>query len=65
MLLIDTSVWIAVFRDKSKAKAAKLKAIIANRNYYLPIFTKNIAIAIIISINYYQSFYRFARNQLN
>ena len=40
MLLIDTSVWIAVFRDKSKAKAAKLKTIIANRNYYLPIFTK-------------------------
>ncbi|MGL4884688.1 MAG: type II toxin-antitoxin system VapC family toxin [Waterburya sp.] len=40
MLLIDTSVWIEVFRDKSKSRAAKLKTIIANRSYYLPIFTK-------------------------
>lgn len=40
MLLIDTSIWIEVLRDKSKVKAAKLKAIIAGRNYYLPIFTK-------------------------
>ncbi|MGL5793380.1 MAG: PIN domain-containing protein [Waterburya sp.] len=40
MLLIDTSVWIEVFSDKSKSKAAKLKTLIANRNYYLPIFTK-------------------------
>lgn len=40
MLLIDTSVWIEVFRDKSKVKAVKLKTIIDNRNYYLPIFTK-------------------------
>lgn len=40
MLLIDTSIWIEVLRDKSKIKAAKLKTIIANRNYYLPIFTK-------------------------
>lgn len=40
MLLIDTSVWIEVLRDKSKAKAARLKIIVANRNYYLPIFTK-------------------------
>jgi hypothetical protein len=40
MLLIDTSVWIEVFRDKSKSKAAKLKTIIADRSYYLPIFTK-------------------------
>jgi predicted nucleic acid-binding protein len=36
--LIDTSIWIEVFRDKSKTKAAKLKAIIADRRYYLPIF---------------------------
>ena len=40
MLLIDTSIWIEVLRDKSKAKAAKLKTIIAGRNYYLPIFTR-------------------------
>ncbi len=40
MLLIDTSVWIEVFRDKSKSKAAKLKTIIADHSYYLPIFTK-------------------------
>ena len=40
MLLIDTSIWIEVLRDKSKTKAAKLKTTIAGRNYYLPIFTK-------------------------
>jgi hypothetical protein len=40
MLLIDTSIWIEVFRDKSKVKAARLKKIIAERDYYLPIFTK-------------------------
>jgi predicted nucleic acid-binding protein len=40
MLLIDTSIWIEVFRDKSKIKAAKLNTIIADRSYYLPIFTK-------------------------
>ena len=40
MLLIDTSIWIEVLRDKSKAKATKLKTIIAQRKYYLPIFTK-------------------------
>ena len=40
MLLIDTSIWIDVLRDKSKVKAAKLKTIIAGRDYYLPIFTK-------------------------
>jgi len=40
MLLIDTSIWIEVLRDKSKIKATKLKTIIAQRNYYLPIFTK-------------------------
>ena len=40
MLLIDTSIWIEVLRDKSKVKAAKLQKIIAGRNYYLPILTK-------------------------
>jgi predicted nucleic acid-binding protein len=40
MLLIDTSIWIEVLRDKSKVKATKLKTIIAGRNYYLPIFSK-------------------------
>ena len=40
MLLIDTSIWIEVLRDKSQVKAAKLKEIIADRNYYLSIFTK-------------------------
>ena len=40
MLLIDTSIWIEVLRDKSRVKATKLKTIIAKRNYYLPIFTK-------------------------
>ncbi len=40
MLLIDTSIWIEVLRDKSKVKATRLKTIIADRNYYLPIFTK-------------------------
>ncbi|MEM7594448.1 MAG: PIN domain-containing protein [Cyanobacteria bacterium P01_A01_bin.83] len=40
MLLIDTSVWIEVLRDKSKVKASKLKTIVSNQNYYLPIFTK-------------------------
>lgn len=40
MLLIDTSIWIEVLRDKSRVKATKLKKIIAVRDYYLPIFTK-------------------------
>ncbi len=40
MLLIDTSIWIEVLRDKSRVKATKLKKIIAGRNYYLPIFSK-------------------------
>ncbi len=40
MLLIDTSIWIEVLRDKSKVKATKLKTIIAGRDYYLPIFAK-------------------------
>lgn len=40
MLLIDTSIWIEVLRDKPKVKAANLKKAIAKRSYYLPIFTK-------------------------
>ncbi|MBL1209483.1 PIN domain-containing protein [Geminocystis sp. GBBB08] len=40
MLLIDTSIWIDIFRDKSKAKSAKLNTILNGRNYYLPIFSK-------------------------
>lgn len=40
MLLIDTSIWIEVLRDKSKAKSAKLNTILNGRNYYLPIFSK-------------------------
>ncbi|MDJ0660722.1 MAG: PIN domain-containing protein [Crocosphaera sp.] len=40
MLLIDTSIWIEVLRDKSKLKATQLKTIIDQRPYYLPIFTK-------------------------
>ncbi|MGY6530468.1 MAG: PIN domain-containing protein [Cyanobacterium sp.] len=40
MLLIDTSIWIEVLRDKSKVKAERLKKIIAHRNYYLSVFTK-------------------------
>jgi predicted nucleic acid-binding protein len=40
MLLIDTSIWIEVLRDKSKVKSAKLKTILNGRNYYFPIFSK-------------------------
>jgi len=40
MLLIDTSIWIEVLRDKSKVKSAKLKTILNSRSYYLPIFSK-------------------------
>lgn len=40
MLLIDTSIWIEVLRDKSKIKSAKLKKMIDGRNYFLPIFTR-------------------------
>ena len=40
MLLIDTSVWINVLRDKSGKARANLSAVIDNRNYYLPIFTQ-------------------------
>ncbi|MDJ0845115.1 type II toxin-antitoxin system VapC family toxin [Crocosphaera sp.] len=40
MLLIDTSIWIEVLRDKSKLKATQLKTIIDQRPYYISIFTK-------------------------
>lgn len=40
MLLIDTSVWINVLRDKSGKAKVELEAAIDLRNYYLPIFTK-------------------------
>jgi hypothetical protein len=40
MLLIDTSVWINVLRDKSGKNKTKLKNHINNRLYYLPIFTQ-------------------------
>lgn len=40
MLLIDTSIWIEVLRDKSKAKSAKLNTILNGRNYYFPIFSR-------------------------
>ena len=40
MLLIDTSVWINVLRDKSGNARVKLEAAIDNRHYYLPIFTQ-------------------------
>lgn len=40
MLLIDTSIWIEILRDKSKVKTVNLKKIISGRDYYLPIFTK-------------------------
>ncbi|RMD68953.1 type II toxin-antitoxin system VapC family toxin [Cyanobacterium sp. DS4] len=40
MLLIDTSIWIEVLRDKSKIKSAQLKKMIDGRNYFLPIFAR-------------------------
>ena len=40
MLLIDTSVWIEIFRDKSKAKAAKFRQMTRGRKYYLPVFAQ-------------------------
>lgn len=40
MLLIDTSVWINVLRDKSGIARIELEATIDNRQYYLPIFTQ-------------------------
>ena len=40
MLLIDTSIWINVLRDKSGSVKAKLKQSIDNRTYFLPIFSQ-------------------------
>ncbi len=40
MLLIDTSVWINVLRDKSGKNKAQLKSAIGDRAYCLPIFTQ-------------------------
>ena len=40
MLLIDTSVWINLFRDKSGVVRTKLQNYLANQTYYLPIFTQ-------------------------
>jgi hypothetical protein len=40
MLLIDTSVWINVLKDKSGNAKVKLKNSINERSYYLPIFTQ-------------------------
>lgn len=38
MLLIDTSIWINIFRDKSGDFGTKVNKIIDRRDYYLPIF---------------------------
>lgn len=40
MLLIDTSIWIDVLRDKSGNAKVRLEAAINNRNYFLPIFAQ-------------------------
>lgn len=40
MLLIDTSVWINVLRDKSGVVRTKLQNYLGNQTYYLPIFTQ-------------------------
>lgn len=40
MLLIDTSVWISVFRDRTGQTRQKLEAVIANRNVLLTRFTQ-------------------------
>ena len=40
MLLIDTSVWIDVLRDKSGNAKVRLETAIDHRNYYLPIFAQ-------------------------
>lgn len=40
MLLIDTSVWINVLRDKSGVIKARLQSCIGKRIYYLPIFAQ-------------------------
>lgn len=40
MLLIDTSVWISVFRDRTGQTRQKLETVIANRNVLLSRFTQ-------------------------
>ncbi|MGF1481048.1 MAG: PIN domain-containing protein [Cyanophyceae cyanobacterium] len=40
MLLIDTSVWINVLRDRTGTTKIKLKNYIDERPYYLPVFTQ-------------------------
>ncbi|NER19637.1 MAG: PIN domain nuclease [Symploca sp. SIO1B1] len=40
MLLIDTSIWISVFRDRSGQVSQKLEGLIANRKVLLTRFTQ-------------------------
>jgi hypothetical protein len=40
MLLIDTSVWIGVFRDRSGEVRQQLETLIANRDVFLTRFTQ-------------------------
>jgi predicted nucleic acid-binding protein len=40
MLLIDTSVWISVFRDRTGQVRQKLETLIADRNLFLTRFTQ-------------------------
>jgi predicted nucleic acid-binding protein len=40
MLLIDTSVWISVFRDRTSQVRQKLEALIDNRQVFLTRFTQ-------------------------
>jgi predicted nucleic acid-binding protein len=40
MLLIDTSVWISVFRDRTGQVRLKLEALINNREVFLTRFTQ-------------------------
>lgn len=40
MLLIDTSVWISVFRDRSGQVRQQLETLIANREVLLTRFTQ-------------------------
>jgi predicted nucleic acid-binding protein len=40
MLMIDTSVWIGVFRDRTGSVRAKLSALIGEQDYTLSRFTQ-------------------------
>jgi predicted nucleic acid-binding protein len=40
MLLIDTSVWINLFRDKSGVVKTRLQNYLGNKSYSLPVFTQ-------------------------